>query len=101
MLGKGLAGEVLIIGNLDPAGHDDLVREPIDVLQIHQPRDQTRQVRRAPLVQRKETGLFPLEDIPVDQRRELRQFMAGVNHVDQPRAQQVILFRGEEMELHQ
>ncbi|MFT3691390.1 hypothetical protein [Paenirhodobacter sp.] len=44
----------------------------------------------------KEARPFPLEELPVDQRREFHQLMTGINHVGQARAQQVILFGGRE-----
>ena len=70
------------------------------MLEIYQPRDQSRRRRRAPLMRGKETHPFPLEEIPVDQRRELHQIMASVDHVDQPRAEQIILFGHAGMGLH-
>jgi hypothetical protein len=38
-----------------------------------------------------ETCPFPFEEILVDQCSELHQLMAGIDHVDQSRSEQVIL----------
>ena len=100
VLEEGLAGEVLVVGIFNPPGDDRLVRELEGMLEIHQPRDQSRRRRRAPLMRGKETHPFPLEEIPVDQRRELHQLMASVDHVDQPRAKEIILFGHAGMGLH-
>ena len=43
---------------------------------------------------------FPIEDLPVDQGRQLHQFVALIDQVDQARAEQVILFRRARAVLH-
>jgi len=60
------------------------------MLQVEQPCDQTRRRRRPALVRREEPGPFPLEELPVDQRGEFHQLVAHVDHVDEPRARQIV-----------
>lgn len=62
------------------------------VLQVEKPRHQPRGRRRPALVGAEEPGPLPLEALPVDQRGELHHRMAHVDHVRQPRAQQIVLF---------
>lgn len=100
VLKEHLPGEMLIVGVLDPAGDHRLIRQPVSVLQIQQPRHQPRLCRRSPLARRKEPHPFPLEHRPVDQRGDLHQFVARVDHVDQTRAQQVVLVRRAGAMLH-
>lgn len=100
VLEERLAGEVLVIRVLDSPGDDCLVRELEGVLEIHEPRHQAWRCRWPPLVRRKEARPLPFKEIPVDQCRKLHQLMAGVDHVDQSRAEQVILFRGAGMGPH-
>jgi hypothetical protein len=76
MLEECLAGEVLVVGVLDPPRDHRIVRQPEGMLQIEQPCHQPRRRRRPPLVRGEEPGPFPLEELPVDQRRELHQLMA-------------------------
>ena len=70
------------------------------MLEIHQPRHQAWRCRRPPLVRREEGCPLPLEKLPVDQRGELHQLVVRIDHVDQSRTEQVILFRGAGMGLH-
>ena len=100
MLEEHLPGEVLVVGVLDPTRDHRLVRQPIGVLQIQQPRHQPRLCCRPPLAGRKEPGPLPLEHLPVDQRRQLHQLVLPINHVDQTRTQQVILFLRARTVLH-
>ena len=92
VLEEGLTGEVLVIRVLDPAGHNRLIRQPVSVLQIKQPRHQPRRRRRPPLARRKELRPFPLEHLPIDQACQLHQLVPRVDQIDQPRTQQIILF---------
>ena len=48
----------------------------------------------------KEGCPFLFEKIPVDEPSKLHEFMTGIDHVDQSRAEQVILFRDAGMGLH-
>lgn len=92
VLKEGLAGEMLVVGVLDPAGDDRLVRQPEGVLEIEQPRHEPRRRCRAACRGGEEPGPLRLEEVPVDQGRQLHQFMAHVDQVDQPGAEEIILF---------
>lgn len=92
VLKERLAAEVLPVGVLRPTGHHGLVRQPIGVLQIQQPRHQPRRCRRSSRVRREEPGPLRLEKLPVDQGRQLHQLVAHVDHVGQTRAQEIVLF---------
>ncbi len=70
------------------------------MLQIKQPRHQSGRCGRPAGRRRKEPQPFPLEDFPVDQGRQLHQFVAVIEDVDQPRAEQVILLRRARAVLH-
>ncbi len=83
VLEEGLAGEVLEVRVLDPAGEHRLIGEAIGVLQVHQPSDQPRIGSRPSLLSRKEAGPFSLEPVPVDQRGQPDQLMPPIDHVDE------------------
>jgi len=100
MLEKRLAGEMLVVGVLDPPRDDRLVGQLVGVLQIQQPRHQPRRRGRTAGAGWKEPGPFPLEELPVDQGRQLRQFVAHVDHVGQTRAKQIVLLCLVGMGLH-
>jgi hypothetical protein len=70
VLEEHLAGEVLEVGVLHPAGEDGLVGEAVGVLQVHQPGHQTGMGGRPPLRGGEEAGPVFLEPGPVDQRRQ-------------------------------
>lgn len=91
---------MLVAGIFDPTGDDRLVRELEGTLEIHQPRDRARRSCWPTLMRGKEARPLPFEEIPVDECRKLHQFMAGIDDVAQPPAEQVISFRDAEMELH-
>ena len=93
MLEERLAGEMLIVGVLDPAGDDRLIRQPPGVLQIEQPSHQPRFRRRPPLAGRRKPRPLAVKHLPIDQGRQLHQLVPRVDHVDQPRTQQIILLR--------
>jgi hypothetical protein len=95
-----LAGEVLEVRVLDPAGEDGLIGETVGVLQIHQPGHQARMRGGASLGRRKEACPLPLEPGPVDQGREPNQLVTCVNHVDQARAPRVGRFSRARTVLH-
>ena len=84
---------MLPVGVLGPSGHHRLVRERISMLEVAQPRNQTRRSGGAAGVGGEEPRPFPFENTPVNQGLELHQLMAHVDHLDQSRAQQVVLFR--------
>lgn len=100
VLKERLAGEMLVIRVLDPPGDDGLVRQLEGMLEIHQPRHQAWRCRRPTLVRREEGCPFPFEKLPIDQRGELHQLVVRIDHVDQSRTEQVILFRGAGMGFH-
>ena len=81
-----LAAEVLVIGVLDPARAQRLVREVVRVLQDeesgHQPRRQTG-LAWSCLTDR---GKAPIEEAPVDLRRQPRQRMVQIDDLFQPAA---------------
>jgi hypothetical protein len=91
VLEEGLAGEVLEVRVLHPTGKHRLVGKAVGVLEIHQPRHQTRMDGRPPLTSGEEAGPLPLEPVPVDQCRQPDQLVPPIDHVDQPRPQQVRL----------
>lgn len=101
MLKEGLAGEVLVIRVLDPACDHRLVGEPEGVLEIEQPRHQPRRGCRPARRGREEAGPLALEELPVDQRRELHQLMTHVDQVDEPWREKIILLGRGEAVLHQ
>ena len=70
------------------------------MLQIKQSRHQSWRNGRPPDRRWKEPRPFPLEHLPVDQARQLHQFVALIDHVDQSRAEQVILFGQARAVLH-
>ena len=85
VLEESLASEVLEVRVLDPAGEHRLIGEAIGVLQDHQPSHQLRLRGGPSLLSRKEAGPFPLEPVPVDQRRQSNQLMPPVDDVDEAR----------------
>jgi hypothetical protein len=91
MLKEDLAGEVLEVRVLHPAGEDGLVGKGVGVLQVHQPGHEARMDGRPPLTSGEEAGPFPLEPGPVDQRRQPDQLVPPIDHVEQSRTQQVVL----------
>src|SRR6056297_1150735 len=93
MLEEGLSREVLIIGVLDPTGDNSVIGQAMQMLQIHQTGNQSRRCRRAPGSRWKETGPFPLEELPINQRGQLDQFVAHIDQINKARAQKIILFR--------
>jgi hypothetical protein len=93
VLEEGLAGEVLEVRVLHPAGEHGFVGKAVGVLQVQQPCHQTWVGSGPPLVRGEEAGPFPLEPGPVDQHRQPDRFMPPIDHVGQPRAQQIGLFR--------
>ena len=93
VLKEDLAGQVLAGGIFHPPRDHRLIRQPVGMLQIKQPRHQPRRCRRTPLAGRKEPRPFALEHRPVDQRRQLHQLMPPVDHANKPGTQQIILFR--------
>ena len=100
VLEEGLTREVLEVRVLHPAREHRLVGEAMGVLEVHQPGDQTRMRGRPSLSGGEEAGPFPLEPGPVDQRRQPHQFVPPIDHVDQPRPQQIGLFRRARAVLH-
>jgi hypothetical protein len=100
VLEERLATEVLVVRVLHPPGHDRLIRQLVGVLEVKQPRHQPRRGRRAPRMRREEPRPLLLEELPVDQRGQLHQLVAQVDHVRQTRSQQVVLLRGAGFGLH-
>lgn len=90
---EGFTHEVLKVCVLNPAGDNGFIGHAMQILQIHQTRKQSRRCRRTPGFRRKETGLFLLEELPIDRRRQLHQLVAHIDHVNEARAQKIILFR--------
>jgi hypothetical protein len=87
-----LAREMLVIRVFDPGDDDRFIRQAIRVMKLNQASHQPRWCRRTPRRRWEKPGPFPLEHLPVNQRRELGQFMTRIDHVDQSWTQQVILF---------
>jgi len=91
MLEALLAAEELIIGVLDPARAQRLVRQIVHVLEDQQPGHQPRRQRRLTgpgPARRAETAI---EKIPVDLLRQPRQRMTEIDDLIQGRPQQVFL----------
>ena len=91
---------MLTVGVLDPARDDCLVRQPVGVLEIQQPRHQPRRGRGPPPMRWEEPGPFPFEELPVDQRRQRRQLVTHVDHVGEAGAQEIVLLFLAGMGLH-
>ena len=92
----GLLGEKHAIANplmLHIAGDDGFVGQAMGVLEIHEARHQPRIDRGPSLVGGEEASPLPLEPAPVDQRRQPNQLVPSIDHVDQPRPQQIGLFQ--------
>jgi hypothetical protein len=87
-----LAGEVLVVRVLHPAGEDGRIGEAIGVLQIHQACDQARRQSGPPLRGGEEARPFTLEPGPVDQRRQPDQLVPPIDHVDQAWTHQLGVF---------
>ena len=92
VLEERLAREVPEVRVLHPAGDDGLVGQAVGVLEVHQPGNQARVSGRASLVRGEEAGPFPLEPGPIDQGGEPDQLVPSIDHVEQARSQQVVLF---------
>ena len=71
MLKERLAAKVLDVGAVNPARDNCFVREPVGVLKIQEPGHQPRRACRPSAVGGEEPGPFALEELPVDQRRQL------------------------------
>jgi hypothetical protein len=95
-----LAGEVLVVRVLHPAGEDGRIGEAISVLQIHQACDQARRQSGPPLRGGEEARPVFFEPGPVDQRRQPDQLVPPIDHVEQARPPQVILFGWARTVLH-
>ena len=85
---------------LHPPRDHGLIRQPVGVLQIQQSGHEPRLRRWSAFPGRKEPRPFALKHLSVDQRRQFHQLMTLVDHVDQPRTKQVILFRKARTVLH-
>ncbi len=92
MLEEYLAGEMLVVRVLHPAGDDGFIGKAIGMLEVQQACHQARRRGRTAGLRREEPGPLALEDLPVDQLCELRQFVAQIDHLDQAGSQKVILF---------
>jgi hypothetical protein len=91
VLKERLAGKVLEMRILHPAGDHSLVRRSERVLEVEQPRHQPRRGRRSTRRGREEPGPFAFEEVPVDQRRQRNQLVAQVDHVNAARTEEVVL----------
>ena len=86
-----LAAEVLVIGVLDPAGAQHLIREIVHVLQDEQAGDEPRRQARLPRTGLAHRTKAVIQKLPVDQRRQPHQRMAHVDDLIEGRKQQVFL----------
>ncbi len=89
-------------GSQPEPGDHRLIRQPIGVRQMKQPRNRCGGVAGRPLPDGKnpDQSRAPPSNTPVDQRRKLHQRVPQVDHVNQPRTQQVILFQRARVVLH-
>ena len=100
MLKERLAAKVLDVGAVNPARDNCFVREPVGVLKIQEPGHQPRRACRPSAAGGEEPGPFGLEELPVDQRRQLYQLVAHVDDINQAWAQKVILLGRAFLRLH-
>jgi len=83
--------EVLVIGVLQPAQAQRLIRQVVHVLQDEQPCDQARRQRWLARTWRADAGKPAVEKPPIDLARQPHQRMAEVDDVLQRRPQQILL----------
>jgi hypothetical protein len=86
-----LAAEVLVIGVLDPAGAQHLIREIVHVLQDEQAGDKPRRQARLPRTGLAHRTKAVIQKLPVNQRRQPHQRVAHVDDLIEGRKQQVFL----------
>ena len=86
-----LAAEVLVIGVLDPAGAQHLIRKVVHVLENEQAGDQPRRQPRLPRPGLAHRAKAAIQEGPVDQRRQPHQRVAHVDDLIEGRKQQVFL----------
>jgi len=86
-----LAAEVLVIGVLDPAGAQHLIREIVHVLQDEQAGDKPRRQARLPRTGLAHRTKAVIQKPPVDQRRQPHQRVAHVDDLIEGRKQQIFL----------
>lgn len=91
MLEKLFAAKELIIGVLDPAHAQNLVREIMHVLQDRQARHQPCRQRRLARTVGVGGAETLLQKAPIDRRCELRQRMPHIDNLIEPRPKQIIL----------
>ncbi len=89
--GECLPGEVLAVRALYPASDDAAIGKAIGMLELQKALNQARRRGRMAGLRRAEPGPLALEDLPVDQPGELRDFVAQIDHLDQARPEKVIL----------
>lgn len=103
VLKERLATIMLVVRVLHPPRDHGHFRQPIGVLQVKQPRHQTRRRRRSSSMRREKPSPFRLEELPVDQRPQLYQLMTHIDHVGhvgQKRTQEIAPFRAARFRLH-
>src|SRR5271154_5875262 len=86
-----LAAEQLVIGVLDPARAQLLVREIVHVLEDRQPRHQPGRKRRMAGFVGVDRAEPLLQEPPVDDLAELRQRMSHVDDLVEPRPKEIVL----------
>ena len=86
-----LAAEVLVIGVLDPASAQHLIREIVHVLEDEQAGDKPRRQSRLPRTGLANRTKAVIQKLPVDQRRQPHQRVAHIDDLIKRRKQQVFL----------
>ncbi len=92
VLEERLACEELEIRVLNPPVDHRLIGQPMQMLQIHQARNQPWWRGWPSRRRREEPGPFVVEEVPIDQISQLHQFMAHVDQIDEAGTQQFFLF---------
>src|SRR5450432_2954542 len=93
MLEKLLAAEVLVIGVLDPAFAQRLIRQVIGVLEDGQPGHQSGRQRRMAGIIRVDLPEATFQEAPIHRPRQRDQWMLQVDDLIEPGAKQILFTR--------
>src|SRR5450432_524008 len=93
MLEKLLAAEVLVIGVLDPALAQRLIRQVIGVLEDGQPGHQSGRQRRMAGIIRVDLPEATFQEAPIHRPRQRDQWMLQVDDLIEPGAKQILFTR--------
>src|SRR5471032_705954 len=93
MLEKLLAAEVLVIGVLDPALAQRLIRQVVGVLEDDQPGHQSGRQRRMAGIIRVDLPEATFQEAPIHRPRQRDQWMLQVDDLIEPGAKQILFTR--------